>query len=119
MRSLRFVARLGLDLALRHHIRFEIFEFVRKLVLIGVLTAVSESSQAYLNVAHAVSFFSLLIFAKCQPFVDPRLDRCGAARWTPAAPALCVADVSWTVGPLRHCRPTNTHPHCSRGVLLV
>jgi hypothetical protein len=119
VRSLRFVARLGFDLALRHHIRFEIFEFVRKLLLIGVLTAVSGSSQAYLNVAHTVSFFSLLIFAKCQPFVDPRLDRCGAARWTPAAPALCVADVSWTVGPLRRCRPTNTHPHCSLGVLLV
>jgi hypothetical protein len=100
VRSLRFVARLGLDLALRHHIRFEIFEFVRKLLLIGVLTAVSESSQAYLNVAHAVSFFSLLIFAKCQPFVDPRLDRCGAARWTPAAPALCVAEVC---GPWVHC----------------
>ena len=77
MRSLRFVARLGFDLALRHHIRFEIFEFVRKLLLIGVLTAVSGSSQAYLNVAHTVSFFSLLIFAKCQPFVDPTLDRCG------------------------------------------
>ena len=92
---------------------FEIFEFVRKLLLIGVLTAVSESSQAYLNVAHAVSFFSLLVFAKCQPFIDPRLDRCGAVPWTPVAPAKCVADVSWTVGPLRHCRPTNTHPHCS------
>ncbi len=85
---------------LRYHIRFEIFEFVRKLLLIGVLTAVSESSQAYLNVAHAVSFFSLLIFAKCQPFVDPRLDRCGAARWTPVAPALCAADVC---GPWVHC----------------
>ena len=93
MRSLRLVARLGLDLALRHHIRFEIFEFVRKLLLIGVLTAVSESSQAYLNVAHAVSFFSLLIFAKCQPFVDPKLDRCGWDRWTLVAPAQFVAEV--------------------------
>jgi hypothetical protein len=75
--------------------RFEIFEFIRKLLLIGVLTAVSESSQAYLNVAHAVSFFSLLIFAKCQPFVDPKLDRCGSDRWTLVAPAQLVAEVLW------------------------
>jgi hypothetical protein len=73
--------------------RFEIFEFIRKLLLIGVLTAVSESSQAYLNVAHAVSFFSLLIFAKCQPFVDPKLDRCGSDRWTLVTPAQLVAQV--------------------------
>ncbi len=56
--------------------RFELFEFIRKLVLIGVLTAVAESSQAYLNVAHTVSFFSLIIFANCRPFVEPKLDRC-------------------------------------------
>ena len=56
--------------------RFELFEFIRKLVLIGVLTAVAPSSQAYLNVAHAVSFFSLIIFANCRPFVEPKLDRC-------------------------------------------
>ena len=55
---------------------FELFEFVRKLVLIGVLTAVAPSSQAYLNVAHAVSFFSILVFSQCRPFVEPRLDRC-------------------------------------------
>jgi hypothetical protein len=84
-----------LDLAPRPCTRFEIFEFIRKLLLIGVLTAVSESSQAYLNVAHAVSFFSLLIFAKCQPFVDPKLDRCGWDRWTLVAPAQFVAEVWW------------------------
>jgi hypothetical protein len=56
--------------------RFELFEFARKLVLIGVLTAVSPSSQAYLNVAHTVSFFSMIVFANCRPFVEPRLDRC-------------------------------------------
>jgi hypothetical protein len=56
--------------------RFELFEFARKLMLIGVLTAVSQTSQAYLNVAHTVSFFSLIVFANCRPFVEPRLDRC-------------------------------------------
>jgi hypothetical protein len=56
--------------------RFELFEFIRKLLLIGVLTAVAPSSEAYLNVAHAVSFFSLIVFANCRPFVEPRLDRC-------------------------------------------
>ena len=80
--------------------RFEIFEFIRKLLLIGVLTAVSESSQAYLNVAHAVSFFSLLIFAKCQPFVDPKLDRCG---WDTVDPRSARAVCSRGFVALVHC----------------
>ncbi len=57
-------------------VRYELLEFVRKLILIGVLTAVSETSQAYLFVALAVSFLAALVFATIKPFVDPRLDRC-------------------------------------------
>jgi hypothetical protein len=56
-------------------VRYELLEFVRKLILIGVLTAVSETSQAYLGVALVVSFLAALVFAVHKPFVDPMLDR--------------------------------------------
>ena len=57
-------------------VRYELLEFVRKLILIGVLTAVLETSEAYLFVALAVSFLAALVFATIKPFVDPVLDRC-------------------------------------------
>ena len=57
-------------------VRYELLEFVRKLILIGVLTAVLETSEAYLFVALAVSFLAALVFATIKPFVHPRLDRC-------------------------------------------
>jgi hypothetical protein len=57
-------------------VRYELLEFMRKLILIGVLTVVSETSQAYLSVALVVSFIAALVFATTKPFVDPMLDRC-------------------------------------------
>jgi hypothetical protein len=55
--------------------RFEILEILRKLILIGVLTAVSPNSIAYFNVALAVSFGAFGIFCHSHPLADPSADR--------------------------------------------
>ena len=55
--------------------RFEVLECLRKLVLIGVLTAVAPNSIAYFSVALAVSFAAVGIFAHLKPLEDPSSDR--------------------------------------------
>jgi hypothetical protein len=55
--------------------RFEIFEILRKLILISMLTAVAPNSIAYFNVALAVSFVAFAIFSHLKPSAEPSADR--------------------------------------------
>ena len=43
--------------------------------MIGILTVVSSSSVAYLTMAHTITFFALVCFAHCKPYVEPEIDR--------------------------------------------
>jgi hypothetical protein len=65
--------------------RFDVLESLRKLILISVLTAVSENSIAYFNVALAVSFAAFGIFSHFKPLAEPAADRL----------QICALSVTW------------------------
>ena len=54
---------------------WEAVETLRKLVLISVLTVVSEDATSYLWAAFLVSLFALVGQGAFQPFIEPLLDR--------------------------------------------
>jgi hypothetical protein len=74
VRSARWIGSVDANVLGGWH-RFEIFEILRKLILISMLTAVAPNSIAYFNVALAVSFVAFAIFSHFKPSAEPSADR--------------------------------------------
>jgi hypothetical protein len=67
----RTAGRAGSD---RPACRFELFEMLRKLLLISVLAVVQEDAASYLWAAFLVSYFAQVLFAYYKPYAEPSLD---------------------------------------------